>query len=66
MGLKYLGTDPRTDWIPGVPARDLTDDDLAELELGEERVAELASSRLYERIAAQKAAEKAKASKGDN
>ena len=65
MGLKYLGTDPVTDWIPGVPARDLTDEDLAEL--GEERATELASSRLYERIAAQKAAaaKADKASKGE-
>lgn len=26
MALKYTG-DPRTDWLPGVPARDLTDDE---------------------------------------
>lgn len=25
MGLKYVGTDPNTDWLPGVPARDLSD-----------------------------------------
>lgn len=61
--LRYLGTDPSTDWLPGIPARDLTD---AELEaLGEEVVASLASSALYERIEEQKAAEK-KASKGDS
>lgn len=23
-GLRYIGTDRRTDWLPGVPARDLT------------------------------------------
>lgn len=65
MGLKYLGTDPATDWIPGVPARDLTDEELEAL--GEEVVASLASGRLYERIEEQKAAEKARrASKGDD
>lgn len=45
MPLRYLGTDPRTDWIPGVPARDLTDADLAEL--GDELATELAASALY-------------------
>jgi hypothetical protein len=57
MALKYLGSDPRTDWIPGIPARDLTDEDLAEL--GAEVAARLANSRLYEQAA--KAAPK-----GDN
>ena len=23
-GLKYVGKDPKTDWLPGVPMRDLT------------------------------------------
>lgn len=27
MGLKYIGSDPNTDWLPGVPARDLTDEE---------------------------------------
>lgn len=33
MALRYLGTDRTTDWLPGVPARDLTDEDIAVLEL---------------------------------
>ncbi len=57
MALKYLGADPRTDWIPGVPSRDLSDEDIKELGLDEKA---LASSRLYEKAAA------SKASKGDN
>ena len=24
-GLRYIGTDPATDWLPGVPARDLSE-----------------------------------------
>lgn len=58
MALKYLGADPRTDWIPGVPSRDIPDDEIAALGLDE---ASLASGRLYERV--QKAT---KAPKGDN
>jgi hypothetical protein len=57
MALKYLGTDPRTDWIPGVPSRDLSDEDITELGLDE---AALAVSRLYEKQAAKAAP------KGDN
>lgn len=30
MGLKYVGKDTGTDWIAGVPARDLTDDEVKE------------------------------------
>jgi len=30
MGLKYVGKDSNTDWIAGVPARDLTDAEAAE------------------------------------
>lgn len=26
-GLRYIGTDRTTDWLPGVPARDLTADE---------------------------------------
>ncbi|MFZ2738431.1 MAG: hypothetical protein WAY02_09390 [Burkholderiaceae bacterium] len=29
MGLRYIGTDRATDWIPGVPARDLSDEEVA-------------------------------------
>lgn len=46
MALRYLGIDTRTDWLPGVPARDLTDEDIAELGLDE---AELVG-RLYEKV----------------
>lgn len=47
MALKYLGTDPRIQWLGGVPARDLSDDDIKGLELDE---AALAESALYERV----------------
>jgi hypothetical protein len=57
MALKYLGTDSRTDWIPGVPNRDLSDEDIKELGLDETA---LAASRLYEKQAAKAAP------KGDN
>ena len=36
MSLKYLGTDPNNEFIPGVPARDLTDAELANPELAAE------------------------------
>jgi hypothetical protein len=57
MALKYLGADPRTDWIPGVPSRDLSDEEIKEFGLDETA---LAASRLYEKQAAQAAP------KGDN
>lgn len=48
MALRYLGVDPHTDWIPGVPARDLSDEDLAELGVDEAALV----GPLYERTAA--------------
>jgi hypothetical protein len=51
MALKYLGTDPRTEWVPGIPARDLSDADIKELGLDESALAE---SRLYEKTTAKK------------
>lgn len=42
MALKYLGTDPHTDWLPGVPARDLTDAE-------EKQFPEAAQSSLYQK-----------------
>lgn len=41
MGLKYVGSDKRTDWLPGVPARDLSDEEA-------QRYPEAAESALYE------------------
>lgn len=29
MGLKYIGTDPNTDWLPGVPRRDIFNEEEA-------------------------------------
>lgn len=42
MALKYLGTDRNTDWLPGVPARELTDEE-------EKQFPEAAASRLYQK-----------------
>lgn len=42
MALTYIGGG---DWVPGVPARDLSDAEIAALGLDE---AELAASKLYE------------------
>ena len=30
MALKYVGKDPNTEWLAGVPARDLTDAEVKE------------------------------------
>lgn len=45
MGLKYIGTDKSTDWLPGVPARDLTDAE-------EKEYPQAAESPLYEKTKA--------------
>ena len=47
MALKYRGKDPNTEWIGGVPARDLSDEDIKALGLN---VTELAKTPLYERV----------------
>lgn len=44
-GLKYLGENPDNEWLAGVPARDLTEEDEAEYGLD---FAELVQSGLYE------------------
>jgi hypothetical protein len=48
MALKYLGTDKSTDWLPGIPARDLTDDE-------EKEYPDAAASVLYVKVTKGKA-----------
>lgn len=54
MALKYVGKDKSTDWLPGVPTRDLEAEDLKDLDVDEKT---LIASGLYE---VQKAAPKGK------
>jgi hypothetical protein len=41
VALKYVGANPATDWLPGVPARDLSAEEA-------EQYPQAASSALYE------------------
>lgn len=43
--VRYVGTDPGTDWLPGIPARDLSEADLRALEVG---ALPLVESGMYE------------------
>lgn len=45
MAVKYLGTDLTTDWLPGVPARDLSDEELGAMTPAQQ--AAVKGSKLY-------------------
>ena len=57
-GLKYIGKDPKNDWLPGVPMRDLTAAEAKEYP-------EAALSRFYRKPAKQTKPEVAPAGHGD-
>lgn len=47
MGYRYLGEDPKTDWLPGIPARDLYNEEVDEFPQLAELMDEDGRSRLY-------------------
>lgn len=50
--VRYKGTDPQSEWHPGIPARDISADEIDELRGDVPNIDEtLGVSRLYEKVA---------------